>query len=169
MTKPESTEYAPYFGRYVSLVNSDDIVATLDRQNRETTEFLNTLGEGKGDYRYEPGKWTIKELVGHIIDAERVFAYRALRIGRGDKTPLPGFDQDIFAANVEYGSVTLADLTAELAAVRQSNLMFFRRFNQDAWLQQGTASDHDMSARAAAYIIAGHELYHLDILKTRYL
>jgi hypothetical protein len=169
MTTPETNEYASYFGKYVSLVNSDDIVATLEKQNQQTIEFLTGLGEGKGEYRYAPEKWTVKEVVGHITDTERIFAYRALRIGRGDKTPLPGFDQDVFAANVDYSAISLSDLSAEFSAVRRANLLLFRGFNQDAWLRRGVASDNELSARAAAYIIAGHELYHLDILKTRYL
>lgn len=169
MTRPDSTEYAPYYGKYVSLVPDGPIVATLGNQIETTLDLLRGLSETQGDSRYAPGKWTIKELVGHVIDAERIFAYRALRIARNDKTPLPGFEQDDFVAGANFNAIPLAELTDELAAVRESNLRMFRHLTDDAWLRRGTASDNEVSARALAYIIAGHELYHLDILKTRYL
>jgi hypothetical protein len=169
MTRPDSTEYAPYYDKYVSLVPDGPIVATLGSQIETTLDLLRGLSETQGDSRYAPGKWTIKELVGHVIDAERIFAYRALRIARNDKTPLPGFEQDDFVAGANFNAIPLAELADELAVVRESNLRMFRHLTDDAWLRRGTASDNEMSARAAAYIIAGHELYHLDILKTRYL
>jgi|SRR5262245_18611180 len=169
MTKPETTEYAPYFARYISLVPEGDLLATLENQNEATLKLLRSLSEEKGGYRYAPGKWSIKELVGHLIDTERVFAYRALCFARDDKTPLPGMEQDDFVRGADFDSIRLADLADEFAAVRRSNLYLFRHFNREAWLRRGTASGNEMSARAAAFIIAGHELYHLDVLKTRYL
>ncbi len=169
MTKPETTEYAPYYGKYISLVADGDIVKTLENQIDATLQVLRGLSEEKGNHCYAPGKWSVKEVIGHLIDTERIFAYRALRIARNDKTPLPGFEQDDFVANADFDSARVADLADEFAAVRKANLSLFRRLSDEAWLRSGTASENGLSARAAAYIIAGHELYHLDILKTRYL
>jgi len=169
MTKPETTEYAPYFGKYISLVPDGDLVATLENQIETTVKLLRGLGEEKGGHRYAPGKWSIKEMIGHLIDTERVFAYRALCFARNDRTPLPSFEQDGFVAGADFDSLRLTHLTDEFAAVRRANVHLFRHLKEDAWLRRGTASDNEMSTRAAAYIIAGHELYHLDILKTRYL
>ena len=169
MTKPETTEYAPYYGKYISLVADGDIVTTLENQIDATLQVLRGLGEEKGNHRYAPGKWSVKEMIGHLIDTERIFAYRALCFARNDKTPLPGFEQDDYVANADFDSARLADLADEFAAVRKANVSLFRRLSDEAWLRSGTASGNGLSARAAAHIIAGHELYHLDILKTRYL
>jgi hypothetical protein len=169
MTKPDTTEYAPYYGKYVSLVPDGDIVATLEKQIGGTLQLLRGLSEEQGNHRYEPGKWSIKEMLGHLIDTERIFAYRALCIGRNDKTPLPGFEQDDYVANATFDAARLSDLADEFAMVRNANVRMLRGFSDEAWLRSGTASGNGLSARAAACIIAGHELYHLDILKTRYL
>jgi hypothetical protein len=127
------------------------------------------LSEEQGNSRYEPGKWSIKELVGHINDAERIFGYRALRIARGDQTPLPGFEQDDFIAGANFDACTLADLTTEFELIRRSNLAMFKQLGDEAWVRRGTASDNTISVRALAYIIAGHEVHHLNILRSRYL
>ncbi|MGH9842068.1 MAG: DinB family protein [Blastocatellia bacterium] len=169
MTRPETTEYAPYYEKYIALVADGDIVKTLETQIDATLEVLRSLSEEKGNHRYAPDKWSIKQLVGHLSDTERIFAYRALRIARNDKTPLPGFEQDDFVANADFDSARLAGLADEFAAVRNANIHLLRGFSSEAWLRSGIASENGLSARAAAYIIAGHELYHLDILKTRYL
>jgi uncharacterized damage-inducible protein DinB len=167
--KPEADEYASYYGKYVTLINNDDIVAALTAQLDNTVACLRGLSEAQGQHAYEAGKWTIKELLGHIIDAERIFAYRALRIARGDGTPLPGFEQDDYIANANFNATPLADLTTEFELVRRSNLAMFKQFSDEAWLRLGTASDNPVSVRALAYIIAGHELHHLNILRSRYL
>lgn len=169
MTKPDSTEYAPYYGKYVALINDDDIVAALGRQLDTTIAVLRGLSEAQGHHAYEPGKWSIKELLGHIIDTERIFAYRALRIARGDQTPLPGFEQDDYITHANFNAATLADLVTEFELVRRSNLALFKQLNDEAWLRRGMASDNPVSVRALAYIIAGHEVHHLNILRSRYL
>jgi len=169
MTRPNTTEYAPYYDKYVTLVPDGDITTTLAAQLEDTLALLRSIPEERGGYAYEPGKWSIKELLGHVIDGERIFAYRALRIGRNDKTPLPGFEQDDYVANTNFNARTLASLIDEFAAVRQANLSLFRYFTAEEWHRRGTASENEVSARALAYIIAGHELYHRDILKARYL
>lgn len=167
--KPAADEYAPYYGKYVTLINDDDIVTALAAQLDATIGCLRGLSEAQGDQAYEPGKWTIKELLGHIIDTERIFAYRALRIARGDQTPLPGFEQDDYIAHANFNHATLADLATEFELVRQANLAMFKQFSDEAWLRRGTASDNPVSVRALAYIIAGHEVHHLNILRSRYL
>ncbi|MFN0087240.1 MAG: DinB family protein [Blastocatellia bacterium] len=169
MTKPDATEYAEYFGKYIALVPEGDIAATLERQFEETRRLFGGVPEALGSHRYAPGKWSLREMLGHVIDTERVFAYRALRIARNDKTPLPGFEQDGFVAAAGFEERTIADLIEEFAIVRRATLALFRTLTGEAWLRVGEASGHPMSARAAAWIIAGHERYHHDILTTRYL
>lgn len=169
MTKPETTEYAAYFEKYVSLVPEGDIVATLERQLEETRRLFAGVPESMGGHRYGPDKWTIREMIGHMIDSERVFAYRALRFARNDKTALPGFEQDEFVAAANFDARTIADLIEEFRIVRQATLALFRHLTDEAWTRVGAANDNPMSARAAAWIIAGHERYHHDILTTRYL
>lgn len=167
--KPETDEYASYYGKYISLIDDDDIVAALEGQLDATVACLRGLSEEQGNSRYEPSKWSIKELVGHINDAERIFAYRAMRIARNDQTPLPGFEQDDYIAGANFDACTLADLTTEFELIRRSNLAMFKQFSNEAWVRRGTASDNTISVRALAYIIAGHEAHHLNILRTRYL
>ncbi len=167
--KPEANEYAPYYGKYIELVPDGDIAATLQTQGEQTLALLCTLTEAQGSHAYAPGKWTIKQLLGHVIDTERIFSYRTLCIGRNDKTPLPGFEQDDYVASADFNARSLASLLDEFAAVRQSTVQLCRHFNAEEWQRRGTASEKEISAWALAHIIAGHELYHVGILKTRYL
>ena len=167
--RPAPDEYAPSYGKYTALVPEGDVVETLRRQLDDTLALLGGLSEEQADSRYEPGKWSIKELSGHMIDAERIFAYRALRIARGDQTPLPGFEQDDYVATGNFGARTLADLAEEFDLVRRSTLKLFSRLDDAAWLRRGTASDNEVSVRALAYIIAGHAAHHVNILRERYL
>lgn len=168
-TKPGAEEYAPYYGKYVSLVPDGDIVGTLTKQLGDTLSAWRAVPADKAEHRYAPGKWTTKEMMAHVIDTERIMAYRALRIARGDKTALPGFEQDDFIACGDWSNRTMADLADEFESVRKSNLYLFRNLSDAAWKQVGTASNNPVSARALAYIIAGHELYHQEILRDRYL
>jgi hypothetical protein len=167
--RPAQDEYAAYYEKYVSLVPAGDVVETLRRQLDETLALLGGIGEERADSRYAPEKWSIKELVGHVIDAERIFAYRALRIARGDQTPLPGFEQDDYIATGNFGARTLADLSEEFALVRRSTIELLRHLDEAAWLRRGTASDNEVSVRALAHILAGHEAHHVRILRERYL
>lgn len=166
---PEPTEYLPYYGKYVSLVPKGEILTTLERQLGTTLALLGTIPEAKAGSRYAPDKWSIKELVGHMSDTERIFAYRALRFARQDPTPLPGFEQDDYIRGAAFSDCKLVDLAAEFGHVRRASLYLFRHLNAAAWLRCGVASHGEVSVRALAYIIAGHELHHLEILKTRYL
>jgi uncharacterized damage-inducible protein DinB len=168
-TRPEAGEYAPYYEKYVALTREGDIIEILERQASETLELLRGLTEEQGASRYEPGKWSVKELVGHVTDAERIFAYRALRFARGDRTALPGFDQDPYVAAGNFDARTLADLIDEFEHVRRATVALLRPLGDEEWRRTGTASDNEISVRALAHIIAGHELHHLNILRTRYL
>jgi uncharacterized damage-inducible protein DinB len=168
-TRPDSTEYAPYYGKYIALVPDGDITATLAAQLDTTLLRLRTLPEEQGSYAYAPGKWSIKELLGHVIDTERIFAYRALRIGRNDQTPLPGFEQEDYVVNTNFNARTLKSLLEEFTAVRQANVQLFKHFTDEEWLRRGRASDNEISTRALAYIIAGHAVHHANTLESRYL
>ncbi len=167
--KPNDTEYLPYYGRYISLVPDGDLLAILGRQLEETLALLQTVPEGQASFRYAPDKWSIKQVVGHLIDGERVFAYRALRFARNDKTALPGFEENDYIVNASFDNYPLNDLAAEFESVRKSSLFLFKHLDQAAWTRIGTASDSEVSVRALAYIIAGHELHHRNILIDRYL
>jgi hypothetical protein len=169
MNKPDSTEYAPYFEKYISLVPEGEIVETLGVQIESTLSLIRGLSAAQGDLRYAPGKWSVKEVIGHLIDGERIFTYRALRFARNDATPLPGFDENSFVANAGFGSRSLADLAEEFEYTRKSNVYLFKSLDGDSSLRLGVASDNKLSVRAIAYIIAGHELHHVRILRSRYL
>ncbi len=167
--KPDQSEFLPYYGKYIALVPEGDVVTTLETQMRESTAFLTGLPKGVSTYRYAPGKWSVNEMVGHVIDSERIFAVRALRFARADTSPLPGFEQDDYVRNSSYDAYPLAELATELESVRQSTLFLFRHCSEEAWMRRGTASNAEVSVRALAYIIAGHERHHWEILRTRYL
>lgn len=167
--RPGDDEYPAYFNGYVSRVPEGDVLDTLTRQLPETMALLRSIPEERAGQAYEPGKWTIKELVGHVIDSERVFAYRTLAIARGDTTPLPGFDQDVYAANVDFNSRTLDSLAGEFARVRASTLDLLANLDRRAWERRGTANENTMSVRALAHIIAGHVTHHAHVLREKYL
>jgi uncharacterized damage-inducible protein DinB len=169
IVRPADDEYAPYYAGYVSHVPAGDVAELLAQQLADTLALIRSLPESRGSHRYGPGKWSIKEVIGHVIDAERIFSYRALRIARGDATPLPGFEQNDYVPAGAFDHRTFPDLADELAAVRQSTLQLFRHLDAAALARRGTASGNAVSARAIAYIIAGHERHHVEILKTRYL
>lgn len=167
--RPAKSEYLPYYERYISLVPDGDVVAILSSQIEETLALLHSLPSSVSTYRYAPGKWSVNELVGHVIDSERIFAARALRFARNDPKPLPGFEQDDYIKNATFDSYPLAELASELEAVRQSTLFLYKHMDEQAWTRRGIANDAEVSVRALAYIIAGHELHHRDILSSRYL
>ena len=167
--RPDASEYLQYYGKYVDRVPDGDLLQTLRAQLDETLALVRGLPEEQGGHRYAPGKWSIREVVGHVIDAERIFAYRALRIARGDTTPLPGFDENAYAAASEADARTLAGLADELEHVRLSNIAMLRGLSDEALARRGTASDAPVSARALAWIIAGHVIHHSNVLSERYL
>jgi hypothetical protein len=167
--KPEASEHLPYYGRYISLVPEGDVLTTLERQLRESQSILSAIPAAVGSYRYAPDKWSVNEMIGHMIDTERIFSVRALRFSRGDTSPLPGFEQDDYVRNASFDSYPLSELAAEFETVRRSTLFLFRHLTEDAWMRKGVASNAEITVRALAFIIAGHELHHREVLRTRYL
>ena len=166
---PDASEYAGYFGRYISQVEGTDLFAALAAGMARTQALLGGLDDSQALHRYAEGKWSIKEVVGHLIDAERIFAYRALRFARADKTELPSFEENAFVDNARFDVVPLGDLLREFSLVRQANILFFGQLNEEEWLRSGLASGNRMSVRALAWTIAGHEVHHRRILQERYL
>ncbi len=167
--RPAPDEFAPFYAGYVSGVPDGDVVAVLERQGRALTALLGGLSHERAEHRYAPDKWSVKEVVGHVNDAERIFAYRALRISRGDATPLPGWDQDTYVARAQFGRRTLGDLLAEFGAVRAATVSLFRAMTDEESRRTGSANGVAVTARALAYIAAGHEGHHTRILGERYL
>jgi len=163
------TEYAPFYKNYIALANEADLVEELEISVHEFIKFVQNIPMDKFDYRYAPGKWTIKDIIQHLIDSERVFAYRALRIARNDKTPLPGFEENDYADEANGNSRNLQDLLTELALVRQSTILLFKNFSKEVLLRQGFASEKPVSVRALGFIIIGHQKHHQKIFKERYL
>lgn len=168
LQKPEANEHAEYYGKYVKLVPPGDIVATLESQGEKFAEFLRSVPESKGGHRYAEGKWSVREAVGHIVDGERIFGYRAVRIARADQTPLPGFEQDDYVKAAGHDRAQLSDLIDEFAALRKANVLALRHLDDAAWLRRGTASGNPVSVRALANILAGHVEHHWAVLKEKY-
>jgi len=167
--RPADDEYSPYYAGYIARVPDGDLCATLAAQLTDTRALVHAIPEARGTHRYAPGKWSIKEVLGHVIDTERIMSYRALRFARADETPLPGFEQNDYVPAGGFDRRTLQDLSEELAAVRQATIHQLRHLDPAALTRRGTASGMQVSVRALAYIIAGHERHHVEILKTKYL
>jgi hypothetical protein len=166
--RPESSEYAPFYHGYVASVPEGDVVAFLRQGGRELLDTVAAVPEDRGGFRYADGKWSIREVIGHVIDAERIFTYRALRVGRGDTTPLPAFDENEYVKMAGSDARTLANLAREFGAVRESSVQLFESLPDDAWGRSGVASGKNISVRALAYITTGHAMHHLKILRERY-
>lgn len=166
--RPARGEYDEYYATYVGKVPDGDVVETLAQQVAKTVQPLRGLDEARAEHAYAAGKWTVKEVIGHIADAERVFAQRAFRFARGDQTPLPSFDENAYVPSGEFNRRTLEDLLDELIAVRAATVALFRHLPDAAWMRKGTASGASISVRALAWIAAGHELHHRGLLEERY-
>ena len=169
MHRPETNEYAPYYDKYVSKINEEDILDVLERQPEELADLFRDLPEQKGLDAYEVGKWSMKESISHVIDGERIFGYRALRISRGDETPIEGFEQDGYIENSHANERSFADLLEEFSLQRRANMLMLRNLRENAWKRMGTASGVAVSVRALAYIMAGHVRHHQVIFKEKYL
>jgi hypothetical protein len=167
--RPDSSEYAPYYETYVKLVPTTDVLGALKAQIDDSLALLRGVSAEASLARYAPGKWSVREVVGHIADSERIFAYRALCFGRGDQTALPGFEQDDYMPAAGFDRRPWPGLLAEWEAVRRTTVMLFEGFDDEAWSRVGTASGKEMSVRALAYVIAGHERHHMGVLRSRYL
>jgi len=167
--RPSVGEYNPYYDRYIALVPDGDIVETFRAQFPETLSILNGIPESRAGFRYAEGKWSIKELLGHVIDAERLFIYRALCIARGDTQSLPGFEEDEYVRVAAFDATPFASLVGEFKSVRDATIWFFSNLDDAAWRRIGTANGSAVSVRALAYIMAGHERHHRKVLQDRYL
>jgi hypothetical protein len=168
MGRPVLPEPAPHYKAYIDAVPENDVFLALDNQRRELVRFLEDIHSSKLHYAYAPGKWTVSQVLQHLIDSERVFAYRALRIARADQTPLPGFEQDDFAANAPVDHRNLVDLSEELLAVRASSTHLLKSFTEDCWSRVGTANGRPIDVLTIAFIIPGHVQHHINILRERY-
>lgn len=169
MRRPEPNEFAPYYNTYVSLIEDNAVMPVLDAQAGDIRGMFSDVPEEKGSYAYAEGKWTIKELLSHLIDGERIFAYRILRISRGDKTPIEGFEQDDYIETSNANNRSFADLLDEFEHERRANLLLVKNLTDEASLRMGTASNNPVSVRALVYIMAGHVTHHVHILRDRYL
>jgi hypothetical protein len=168
IARPEPGEYNPYYERYISLVEGSDILSTLDAQRREMMLLLCGRSEADGNFRYAPDKWNAKEMLGHVCDTERIFAYRALRISRADQTPIEGFEQDDYVRNGPFAKIPLEEIVEDYIAVRRATLTLLRNLDEAAWIRRGVANKNEVTVRALAYITAGHELHHRRILEEKY-
>ena len=167
MNRPQIQEYPEAFSKYINLVEGD-VIEILTNQISDFTNFLNNLVE-KADYAYAPGKWTIKELVGHMIDTERIMIYRLTCFARNEKAPLPGFEEDDYVANANFSVRSLFNLSEEFAQLRKSNLFLFDSLSEEELNRVGIASGKSISVRAMVYMLAGHVIHHTKIIKERYL
>ena len=167
--RPQSSDYASYYANYVMQVPDGDFLEILEGQLHDMKQLLGPLTEKQADFRYAPDKWSIKEILGHINDAERIFSYRLLRIARGDETPLPGFEQDDYIKTANSSAQTLSALLEEFTTIRHATISLVRPLDTSAWLRRGTASGKTVTALAQAFITVGHALHHQRILAERYL
>lgn len=167
--RPAKTDYAEYYQKYIDLIEGEDIISILSALNKESSDVLNSFSQSKGNYAYAQGKWTVKEVVGHMMDTDRIFAYRALAIARGEKQPLPSFDQDEYVRNGKFNLRELSDLTYEYRLLRESNLLLFKGFDQSVYSNRGIAAGKEVTVLALMWMIAGHQKHHLKILREKYL
>jgi uncharacterized damage-inducible protein DinB len=167
--RPVKGDYNEYYQSYINLVTGDDIFKELYDTNLLVSSTLNMFPQSRGDYRYAEGKWTLKEVIGHMMDTDRIFAYRALSIARGEMQPLPGFDQNQYVITGKFNNRPLFDLAYEYRLVRETNLQMFRGFDSSVLQNRGTASGYEVTVLALMYMIAGHEKHHLNVLKEKYL
>jgi uncharacterized damage-inducible protein DinB len=169
MTRPQPTEAAEYYSRYIDLITSDDIVPVFENQMGEMLQFLSGISEEQSLHSYAPGKWTIREVLNHVNDGERVFAARAFWFARGFTDALPSFEQDIAVQAAQANNTSWAELVEEFKVVRLGTVSFFKSMPEEAWDRTGIASDNPVSVRALAYIIAGHAAHHIGVLREKYL
>lgn len=167
--RPAAHEYDPYYAGYIDRVEGKQLLEVMRRQQSRVLDLLTGLSEEQASHRYAPDKWSIKQVIGHLMDTERVFVYRALSIARGEKQSLPGFEQDEYVASGGFDVRTVESLRDEYQAVRSATIAFFASLDDASWLDTGTANEVNVSVRAIGYIIPGHEAHHLSIIEKRYL
>ncbi|HEY0030382.1 MAG TPA: DinB family protein [Bacteroidia bacterium] len=169
MKRPQSSEYAAFYEGYISLVKNENIIKGMQDQILDLQSLISNVPNDKEDHAYAAGKWTIKEVIGHIIDTERIMAYRAFRMSRKDKTQLSGFDENAFISNSNFNDRTLYDLAHEFALVRESNIALFKSFTEEMINEIGNANGKEISVRALLYIIVGHTIHHMNVVREKYL
>jgi hypothetical protein len=169
IARPDASEYAEFYETYVSKVPPGDVLRILADQHDESQALLAGIDEDKARFRYAPGKWSLKEVAGHLVDTERVFSYRGLAFARRDPNAFPGMDQDLYVLQGGFGDRPLSSIAEEWSHLRQANLRLFASWDEEVQLRRGQASGHSCSVRAIPYIVAGHERHHLQILRERYL
>jgi hypothetical protein len=167
--RPESTEFPPMAVQYINLVPEGSLTGILQQQLETTRGLLSRLSDDQGSYRYADGKWSVKEVVGHLTDSERTWSYRVFRISRGDTCEITGYDRDAFVTLGRYHEMAMHDIIGTYSSVRQATLSLIKGLTEEDWLRQGAFQEHPLSARAAACIIAGHEIHHLNVIKAKYL
>lgn len=168
LQRPDSEEYSPYFTGYISQVPEGDYLSFIHSQLDAVVDLFSPISDEQGFYRYEPGKWSLKEVLGHMTDTERIMSYRMLRIARGDTTNLPGFDQDLFIDNASFDELSMKDLLNDFQAARQATFSLLKTISEEAWSRKGIANNNEISARALAYVIAGHAQHHLVVIQQKY-
>jgi hypothetical protein len=167
--RPEENEFAPAYKGYISQVLEDDAIVALEAELNESLAFFRAIDEQASKTAYAEGKWTIRQVLGHIVDTERVMSYRALRFARNDKTELPGFEQDDFMRGASFNEVSMGDMLREFEYLRRANILMFRNLSAEAWERRGVASGREITVRALAYIVVGHEKHHRKVVRERYL
>ncbi|MGG0276600.1 DinB family protein [Bacillus rhizoplanae] len=167
--RPEANEYNPYYSTYINLLPDGDIIHILEQQMKETILLLKGISDDGGYFRYAPNKWSIKEVIGHITDTERIMGYRLLSIARGETVELPGYNDDMYVLRAAFDKQSMHNLLENLTVVRQSTVHLLKSLDEEAWLRRGVANNSEVTVRALASIIAGHELHHCQIIKERYL
>ncbi|HKY98391.1 MAG TPA: DinB family protein [Gemmatimonadaceae bacterium] len=167
--RPAADEYLEYYGKYISRVPDGDIVESLKQDLSQSVQFFRGIPESKFDYRYAPDKWSVREVIGHLSDGERVFQYRAWRFSRADETPVPGFEENLYVANAPFPRVSMPDLIAEFESLRRASIHLFENLDAESMVRRGTANNAAISVRALAYIMVGHVIHHIGVLKERYL
>lgn len=167
--RPNTNEYAPYYEPYLKLVPDGDILDILTLEEKETVAMLKDLTNEQAEFRYDSGKWSIKEVIGHLVDTERIMGYRLLSIARGETAPIPGFDERAYVEQALFDQMALEELLNQFSISRQSTVLLLKSLHKEAWLRRGKANGFEVTPRAIAFIIAGHERHHRQVIKERYL
>lgn len=167
--RPNKGDYPEYAQKYINLIEGDDIIWILHQTSKEMSDVINSFPQSKGDYSYAEGKWTVKQVIGHLSDTDRIFAYRALAIARNETQPLPSFDQDLYVEKGFFDSKTLSEISYEYRLIRESNLLLYKSFDISVYNNRGIAAGSEVTVLGILFMVAGHQKHHINILKEKYL
>lgn len=167
--RPNKGDYPEYAQKYIDLIEGDDIIWILHQTSKEMSDVINSFPQSKGDYSYAEEKWTVKQVIGHLSDTDRIFAYRALAIARGESQPLPSFDQDLYVERGNFNSKNLAEISYEYRLTRESNLLLYRSFDKSVYQNRGIAAGSEVTLLGILFMVAGHQKHHINTLKEKYL